>query len=144
MSKSIIEGDSGLNCTFGRKSAIRRSAIACSAFLTLTLGACSTVSGLFGANGAPLTQAQLQANLQNAVYLMDAAGCAVSSAAKVAQPIVSIGADATGNQVLSAVGAGGAILCSLTVPASALPVPAAPGAPAASVPVAAVPATPAS
>lgn len=97
--------------------------------LVLVLGACSSTSG----TAQPLTAAQVQQDLANAVYLMQAAGCAVQNAAATAAPIISVSADSQGNQVLTAVNAAGAVACKLTVPPTALPVPATAGAPAATV-----------
>lgn len=96
--------------------------------LATVLVACS--SG--GAAGTALTPAQVQADLANAIYLMQAAGCAVETAAATAKPIISVAADNEGNQILTAVNAAGAVACKLTVPATALPVPAPANAPATS------------
>lgn len=82
--------------------------------------------------GAPqLTPAQVQQNLAAATYYLQAVGCLTSSAAAVASPVISIEGDAQGNQVLAAVGQSGGKACTLTVPPTALPVPAAANAPAA-------------
>jgi hypothetical protein len=116
--------------------------ILCGAALALALSGCSYVSGLVGTAAQPLTPAQVQQNLANVNYLFQAAGCAVAAEATTAAPIVQISADATGNQVLAAVDAAGTLLCKLTVPPTAIPVPAAPNAPAASAPLAAAPAAP--
>lgn len=90
--------------------------------------------------GTPLTPAAVQQDVDNAVYLMKASGCAIASAGAAAAPVISVAADAQGNQVLQAVTAAGTVACQLTVPASALPVPAPANAPAATAPIAAAPA----
>jgi len=104
------------------------------ALVGLAIGLCACA----GNGGQPLTQAQVQQNLDNAVYLMQAAGCAVAAAGTAAAPVVSIAADAEGQQVLQAVDAAGSIVCKLVVPPTALPAPA--PANAAPATVAAVPA----
>lgn len=96
------------------------------------LNGCALISSL--QSGTPLTPAQVQQDLANITYLMKAAGCLTSTAAAAAAPIISIAADAQGNQVLTATAATGAGLCALTVPATALPVPAPANAPATTVP----------
>lgn len=98
-------------------------------FATMAVTGCSLISSLKA--GTPLTQAEVQQDLANATYLMKAAGCAVAGASATAAPIIQVSGDAQGNQILAAVSAGGAIACQLTVPATALPVPAQPNAPAA-------------
>jgi hypothetical protein len=80
--------------------------------------------------GQPLNQAQVQADLANANYLMQAAGCLTAQAGAVAAPIVAIAGDAEGSQVLTAVDGAGAIICKVTVPPTALPIPAPANAPA--------------
>lgn len=97
------------------------------AILLLTAAAgCSS-----GSSSSALTQAQVQQDAANVIYLMQAAGCVVSSLGTAAAPIIAISADAKGNQVLQATSQTGANLCNLTVPASALPAPAPAGAAAA-------------
>jgi uncharacterized protein YceK len=85
--------------------------------------------------GQPLDQNQVRADLANAAYLMQATGCSIAVAGAAAAPVISIAGDAEGNQVLQAVDAAGMVACKLVVPATALPVPAAPNAPAVSVSV---------
>lgn len=96
-----------------------------------TLTAVLTVASLSGcalfnavSTGQPLSQTQVQSDLANATYLMQAAGCLATSAAAAAAPIIAVAGDAQGNQVLAATSASGAVLCQMTVPATALPVPA--------------------
>jgi len=109
--------------------------------LVFTALACLSLIGcLSGCNaftaiqsGTPLTPAQVQQDLANATYLMQAAGCTLHSAAQVAAPLISIAGDAKGNQVLQAADAAGQVQCAMTVPASALPVPAPAAAPAVAV-----------
>jgi hypothetical protein len=84
-------------------------------------------------DGKPLDPAQVQADMNNAVFIMKAAGCTIPVAAAVAAPIVSIAGDPAGGQVLNAVSAAGTALCVVVVPPSALPIPAPPNAPAVAV-----------
>lgn len=100
----------------------------------------AAVSACAGTTGQPLTPAQAQANAETAGYYLKAAGCVAEDLSQVAAPIVSIAGDAEGNQVLSAAGQSAGKLCTVTVPAQALPAPAAPNAPPAIV----APATPTS
>lgn len=106
--------------------------------LILAAGVAAALSGCAAVTavktGQPLNPAQVQQDLANAVYLMQAAGCTLGSAAAAAAPIVQVAGDEQGNQVLTAVGASGAVACKLTVPPSALPVPAPANAPAAAAP----------
>ena len=101
----------------------------------LALAGLMSGCALFNAaqTGQPLSQAQVQSDLANVTYLMKAAGCLASSAAAAASPIISVAGDAQGNQVLAATSASGAVLCQMTTPATALPVPAPVNAPAATV-----------
>lgn len=94
----------------------------------IAFGFAASLSGcaLFNAaeTGQPLSQAQVQSDLANATYLMQAAGCLTANAASAAAPIIAVSGDEKGNQVLAATSASGTVLCQMTVPATALPVPA--------------------
>ncbi len=114
------------------RKAFRICGLGLVAAMTLGIAACA---GLTGSSVQPLTQAQISQNLDMAVYLLKSAGCLTSSLAAIAQPIVSISADAKGQQVLSASAGSGATACSITVPPTALPAPAPASAPLASAPV---------
>ena len=94
------------------------------------VGACSSTTG-----GTPLTQAQIQQNAATVLYWLQFAGCVGATLSEAAAPIVTVAGDAKGQQVLSATEASTGKVCTYTVPPSALPAPAAPGAPAVPVPV---------
>lgn len=92
--------------------------------LVIALGAAGCASaGSPALPVQPLTPAQVQQDLANFNYFAKAAGCAVATEGAAASPIVSLAADATGNQVLQAVDATGAVICNLTLPPTALPAP---------------------
>lgn len=110
--------------------------ILCAATAALALASCGGGFITLPSAGKPLTQDQVQQNLANVLYLMKATGCLVSEEAAVAAPVIAIAGDAQGNQVLTAVGTSGGNLCTITVPPTALPVPAPANAPAASAPAA--------
>lgn len=91
----------------------------------LLAATCIAVAGCqTGSAVAPLSQAQMQQNLNSALYFLQAGGCLASTLSAAAAPIVAIAADAKGNQVLSSVSATGASLCTVTVPPIAVPAPA--------------------
>lgn len=85
------------------------------------LAACSSSGTL--APPAALTPTALQTDAATALYDLQAVGCVASELGAAAAPIVSIAADAKGNQVLAKVDTTGATICSMTVPATALPTP---------------------
>lgn len=91
------------------------------------------------APGAPpaLTQAQMQQNLQSALFILKTVGCIIDTAAQVAAPVVQISSNAQGQQILNAADASGKLLCAapVLVPPTALPAPAPAGAPPATLAV---------
>ena len=99
--------------------------------LAAMLSACA---GTSNTPAQPLTQTQIQQDMQMGVYLLQAAGCAIAEASAIAAPVVMITSDAQGQQVLQAVSAGGVVACKVTVPPTALPAPVAAGAPAVTAP----------
>lgn len=85
--------------------------------------------------GQPLDPVAVQQDLATINYLFKATGCVEAEAGALAAPVVSIAADDVGNQVLTKTSAAGATICAMTVPATALPLPAPPSAPPVSVSV---------
>lgn len=89
-------------------------------------------------SGQPPTQAQIQQNAATVLYWLQYAGCVASTLGVAAAPIVTVAADAQGQQVLAATEAATGKVCTTTVPPSALPAPVAPSTPAIPVPVSAM------
>ena len=77
-----------------------------------------------GGTAAPLSQANVQADLANALFLFESAGCALGTIGAAVAPVISIAGGADGSQVLTAVDSAGNKLCGLIVPPTALPQPA--------------------